>query len=188
MKTISKTFDDVETSSEVDEIFGKVAEALEAPFTPHFFQVWAISPESLRGIWPVMRHILCGGRVSRKLKEMIFVAISSLKSCHYCQDAHEAFCTTIGVSNEQIDSLIRNHRIDDGDEKEKAAIDFAVKLANDSHAADQAEIDKMKAVGYDDEEIMEIIAMSGMAVFYNHLANATSIMVDQGFKDILAKK
>ena len=46
----------------------------------------------------------------------------------------------------------------------------------------------MRSVGYDDEEIMEIIAMSGMAVFYNHLANATSIMVDQGFKDILAGK
>lgn len=188
MKTISNTFEDAATSSEVEEIFVKVAEALEAPFTPHFFRVWAISPESLKGIWPVMRHILCGGRVSRRLKEMIFVAISSLKSCNYCQDAHVAFCTTIGVPNEQIQSLIEHKSVEGGDEKEKAAIDFAVMLANDSHAANQDEINKMKSIGYDDEEIMEIIAMSGMAVFYNHLANATSIMVDQGFKDILAGK
>ncbi len=188
MKTISQTFDDAETTQDVEQTFARIAEALGAPFTPHFFRVWARSPESLEGIWPVMRHILCGGRVSRRLKEMIFVAISSLKNCDYCQDAHAAFCATIGVANDQIQSLIETHSLDGGDEKDKAAIDFAVKLAQDSHAADQAEIDKLKAAGYDDEEIMELIAMSGMAVFYNHLANATKIMLDQGFKDILADR
>ena len=38
------------------------------------------------------------------------------------------------------------------------------------------------------EEIMEVIAMSGMALFYNHLANATKINIDSGFKKILESK
>ena len=185
MKTISNMFDDGNVSPEVSETFEKVADALQAPFTPHFFQVWALSPESLKGIWPVMRHILCGGRVSRKLKEMIFVAISSLKECKYCEDAHNAFCVSIGVPNEQIQSLIDNHTTETGDPKEKAAIDFAVKLAKDSNASTEEDIAKLLELGFDHEEIMEIIAMSGMVVFYNHLANATKIVVDQGFKDIL---
>ena len=45
----------------------------------------------------------------------------------------------------------------------------------------------MKFHGFDEEEIMEIIAMSGMAVFYNHLANATKINIDEGFTKILSK-
>jgi hypothetical protein len=78
MKTISKLVDDASVSPETEETFVKVKEALKAPFTPNFFRVWGISPESLNGIWPVMNHILTSGRVSRRLKEMIFVAISSL--------------------------------------------------------------------------------------------------------------
>ncbi len=188
MKPISALFENGQVSPDIQDTFDKVAEALEAPFTPHFFQVWALSPQSLQGIWPVMRHILCGGKVSRKLKEMIFVAISSLKECQYCEEAHNAFCVSIGVPNEQIQSLIDTHSTETDDPKDKAAIDFAVKLAKDANADTEADIERLRSLGFDTEEIMELIAMSGMGVFYNHLANATKIVVDQGFKDILATR
>ncbi|MBC6961167.1 MAG: carboxymuconolactone decarboxylase family protein [Nitrosomonas sp.] len=55
-----------------------------------------------------MDHILTSGRAGRQLKEIIFVAISLLKGCHYCEAAHHAFCLHIGVTPEQIDSLIKN--------------------------------------------------------------------------------
>ena len=75
MRTISQIVDDGSVSPEIDETFIKIRKALTAPFTPNFFRVWAISPESLEGIWPVMDHILTSGRVSRRLKEMIFVGV-----------------------------------------------------------------------------------------------------------------
>ena len=188
MRTISNIVDDAEITPEIDEIFGKIATSLNAPFTPNFFRVWATSPESLKGIWPVMDNILTSGRVGRKLKEMIFVAISSLKGCHYCEAAHHAFCLSIGITHEQIDSLIKDYTIDVKDPREKAAIDFAVKLAKDSHSSSEEDFESLRELGYDDEEIMEFIAMSGMAVFYNHLANATKINIDEGFLKKLSKK
>ncbi len=188
MKTISKIVDDASVSPEIDATFNKIKKALEAPFTPNFFRVWAISPESLKGIWPVMNHILTSGRVGRRLKEMIFVAISSLKSCHYCEAAHHAFCLSIGVTPEQIDSLINTYTADTADPKEKAAIDFAVRLAKDSHSSSEQDFQVLRELGFDDEEIMEIIAMSGMGVFYNHLANATKINIDEGFVKKISRK
>jgi len=188
MKTISKIVDDVSVSPEIEETFVKIKKALNAPFTPNFFRVWGVSPESLKGIWPVMDHILTSGRVGRQLKEMIFVAISSLKSCHYCEAAHHAFCLSIGVTPEQIDSLINNHTADTADPKDKAAIDFAVRLAKDSHSSSEQDFQALGELGFDDEEIMEIIAMSGMGVFYNHLANATKINIDEEFIKIISKK
>ncbi|MBA2659434.1 MAG: peroxidase-related enzyme [Nitrosospira sp.] len=188
MKTISKIVDDVSVSPEIEETFVKIKKALNAPFTPNFFRVWGVSPESLKGIWPVMDHILTSGRVGRQLKEMIFVAISSLKSCHYCEAAHHAFCLSIGVTPEQIDSLINNYTADTADPKDKAAIDFAVRLAKDSHSSSEQDFQALGELGFDDEEIMEIIAMSGMGVFYNHLANATKINIDEGFIKIISKK
>ncbi|MCB1948705.1 peroxidase-related enzyme [Nitrosomonas sp.] len=188
MRTISQIIDDAPVTPEIDETFKKIQNALNAPFTPHFFRVWATSPESLKGIWPVMNHILTRGRVGRRLKEMIFVAISSLKSCHYCEAAHHAFCLNIGVSQAQINTLIEDHTISETDSaKDKAAIDFAVKLAKDSHTSSEQDFETLKFHGFDEEEIMEIIAMSGMAVFYNHLANATKINIDEGFTKILSK-
>ncbi|MBY0475339.1 MAG: peroxidase-related enzyme [Nitrosomonas sp.] len=188
MKTISTIVDDVSVSPEIEETFIKIKKALNAPFTPNFFRVWGISPESLKGIWPVMNHILTSGRVGRQLKEMIFVAISSLKGCHYCEAAHHAFCLSIGVTPEQIDSLINNYTADTADPKDKAAIDFAVRLAKDSHSSSEQDFLALRELGFDDEEIMEIIAMSGMGVFYNHLANATKINIDEGFVKKISKK
>ena len=182
MRTISQIVDDGVVTPDIDETFIKIKDALNAPFTPNFFRVWAASPESLKGIWPVMNHILTSGRVGRRLKEMIFVTISSLKSCHYCEAAHHAFCLSIGVKPEQIDRLIKNYTAETDDPREKAAIDFAVKLAKDSHSSSEQDFQTLRELGFDDEEIMEIIAMSGMAVFYNHLANATKINIDKGFQ------
>jgi len=188
MKTISQLIDDAPVTPEIEATFNQIKTALNAPFTPHFFRVWAASPESLNGIWPVMNHILTSGKVGRRLKEMIFVAISSLKTCHYCEAAHHAFCLNIGVSKDQIKSLIERYTIDELDgAMDKAAIDFAVKLAKDSHASSEQDFQILKTHGFDEEEIMEIIAMSGMAVFYNHLANATKINIDRGFTEILSR-
>ena len=181
MDQISKLVENAQVTPELEETFDKIKNALHAPFTPHFFQVWGLSPVSLDGIWPAMKNILTSGLVGRKLKEMIFIAISSLKSCHYCEAAHFAFAASIGVTPEQIDDLINNYTAETADPKEKAAIDFAVKLAKNSHAATAEDLEGLKSLGFNTSEIMEIIAMSGMAVFYNHLANATKINIDSGF-------
>lgn len=188
MRTISKLVDDASISPEIEETFVKIKTALNAPFTPNFFRVWATSPESLKGIWPVMNHILTSGRVGRRLKEMIFVAISSLKDCHYCEAAHHAFCLSIGVTPDQINALIKNYTTETTDPKEKAAIDFAVRLAKDSHSSSEQDFQALRELGFDDAEIMEIIAMSGMSVFYNHLANATKINIDEGFTKKISGK
>ncbi len=188
MRTTSQIIDDATVTLEIDETFNKIKKELKAPFTPNFFRVWGISPESLNGIWPVMDHILTSGRVGRRLKEMIFVAISSLKRCHYCEAAHHAFCLHLGVTLAQIQNLIQNYTIDEADgAKDKAAIDFAVRLAKDSHSSSEKDFQMLNDFGFDNEYVMEIIAMSGMAVFYNHLANATKINIDEGFNEILSK-
>ena len=182
MRTISKIVDDAEVTPALTETFGSIQKALKAPFTPNFFQVWGTSEESLNGIWPVMKHILASGKVSRKLKEMIFVAISSLNNCDYCEAAHHAFCLSIGVTPEQIDDLINLHTAPTATPKEKAAIDFALRLARDSHSSSEEDFEILRTHGFSDEEVMEIIAMSGMGVFYTHLASATQIVIDKGFK------
>ena len=181
MNQISKIVETPAVTPELQETFDQIKSALKAPFIPNFFQVWGVAPTALNGIWPAMQHILASGSLDRKLKEMMFIAISSLKSCYYCEAAHSAFASMLGISPEQVSDLLEKHTTETADPKEKAAIDFAVKLAKDSHSGTPEDIEHLKSIGYDSSEVMEIVAMSGLAVFYNHLANATKISVDQAY-------
>ncbi len=188
MKTFSTIIDDALASPALENTFEQIKNELGAPFVPHFFKVWGDAPEALQGVVPAMKHILGGGELDRRLKEMIMVAISSSKDCTYCEAAHQVFCSMMGGVPSQIESLLTTHTLPESDNaKDKAAIDFAVQLANNPKSSSNENLEKLKGLGYTQTEILEIIAMSGMAVFYNHLADATQIIIDKGFTDVLSK-
>lgn len=182
MKHISKIFNDNEISSEVNNLLDGIKNDLNAPFVPNFFTVWADAPEALKGIFPAMKHILASGNLSRPLKEMIILAISSKSNCAYCVAAHQAFASMMGVSMEEIQSLKNNHSVlAENDPKIKLALEFAMKIAQKPNSCTAKDIEELKSVGYSKPEVLELIAMSGMSVFYNHLADATQINIDDAF-------
>lgn len=188
MKTVSTIIDDAVTTPELNNTFEQIKKELGAPFVPHFFKVWGDAPTALQGILPAMKYILGSGELDRRLKEMMMIAISSSRNCEYCKAAHQVFCAMMGGVPNQIKSLLTTHTLPESDNaKDKAAIDFAVQLANDPNSSSTENFDKLKALGYTQAEILEIIAMSGMAVFYNHLADATQITIDKGFAEVVSK-
>ncbi len=188
MKNISAIFSNPTTTPELEKTFETIKTELGAPFVPHFFQIWGDSPMALQGIVPAMKYILGNGDLDRKLKEMIMIAVSSFKNCDYCQAAHHVFCSSMGAIPEQIENLTTSYTLSDHDNpKDKAAIDFAVKLAKDPKSSNEEDYIALKELGYSKSEVLEIIAMSGMAVFYSHLADATQITIDKAFSDALSK-
>lgn len=182
MKTISTIIDDAELTLELDATFDTIKKKLNAPFVPNFFKVWGNAPSALNGIFPAMQYILATGELDRKLKEMMIIAISSLNDCDYCESAHAAFCSMFGGSPEQITALKNINSLPNlGNIAEKAAIDFAVELAKDPDSSTEEKIGLLMALGYTKSQVMEIIATSGLAVFYNHLATATKVNLDKEF-------
>ncbi len=180
MKTISTLLEDPKETPALEETFQTIQEKLNAPFIPNFFKIWGHAPEVLEGIYPVMLHILGGGQLDRKLKEMIMIAISSGNECDYCQTAHQAFCKMLGGTQDQIDVLKAKQTLNgSGSAKEREAIDFAVRVAKQPNSTTEADFKKLGALGYSTGEIMELIAMSGMAVFYNLIADASGVKLDQ---------
>ncbi|WP_010521978.1 carboxymuconolactone decarboxylase family protein [Aquimarina agarivorans] len=180
MKTISTLINDPEITPELEQTFDNIKKDLNAPFIPNFFKIWGNAPVALQGIFPAMQYILGNGELNRKLKEMIMIAISSNNECNYCQTAHQAFCTTLGGTQEQIELLTAQQTLNgSGSLKESEAVDFAVRLAKEPNSANEEDFKKLGALGFTTTEIMELIAMSGMAVFYNHLADATGVKLDQ---------
>jgi len=180
MNTISNIFTTEEVDKEVGSLMNTIKEELQAPFVPNFFQVWSDAPEALKGIYPAMKHILANGHLSRSLKEMIILAISLKNNCSYCVAAHQTFASMMGVSSENIEAIKSDHT-GINDPKIKGAIDYVLKLADNPNSNSIEDIEKLKALNYSKVEILEIIAMSGMSVFYNHLADATQVNIDEAF-------
>jgi len=179
MENISKAFNDPQMTPELEKTLTAIKDDLKAPFIPNFFHVWGNALESLQGIFPAMKHILMAGSLDRKLKEMIILAISSNNNCDYCMATHQSFCTMMGVSEETITTLKTTYQLpESSSEKDQAAVKFAVQLSLDSKSGTPENIAELHALGFAKEDIFEIIAMSGMSVFYNHLANATQINID----------
>ncbi len=182
MRTISTIIDDPILTPELKTTFEGIKKELKAPFVPNFFKIWGTAPEALKGIFPAMQHILTSGKLDRNLKEMIMIAISSKQCCSYCETAHSAFSGMMGGTEEQIKSLQTDNTLSESDdEKAKAAIDFAVKLSYNASSSSEEDFKHLMSLGYTKSQVMEIIAMSGLGVFYNHLADATKVNIDLEF-------
>ncbi len=189
MKNISSLIDDPKMTSDLENTYQEIKKSLNTPFVPNFFKIWGHAPIALQGILPAMKHILGSGELDRKLKEMIMIAVSSGNECDYCQTAHQAFCTMLGGTQEQIDLLKAQQTLNgSGSPKEREAVDFAVRVARDPTSTNSDDFKKLGALGYSTNEIMELIAMAGMAVFYNLLADASGVKLDQELLEMTRNK
>jgi uncharacterized peroxidase-related enzyme len=144
---------------------------------PHFFQTLANSTPVLQGTWSVYCDVSTRGLVSEVLKEMIFVAISAVTECKYCEAAHLAFCRILKVDAETCENLV--HNIDALEPlRTRNIVRFAVKAGTEPKSMVKADYDALRKEGLSDEEIIEIVAMSAFARYAITIAEALKLDVD----------
>jgi len=153
------------------------------PAPPNFILTQGHAPQVAAGTWGLVRSILVEGRLSRGLKEMIFVAISHARQCRYCEAAHIACCRVFGVNQHILSTLVADpHALPDNDSRD--VILFTLKCAATPAALTDADFDTLRRQGYDEAMILELIAMSGLAVYANIMADATAMTSDAMFEEI----
>jgi uncharacterized peroxidase-related enzyme len=156
------------------------------PSAPNFIMTQGHAPSVARGTWELVRNVLVDGRIARWIKEMMFVAISHDRQCHYCEAAHIACCRMLGVNAQHLKSLVRDIR-SIGDPKLRDMIMFAVKCAREPQKLNDEDFQSLRRHGLLDSEVLEIIAMAGVAVYANIMADATGMEPDPMFVSIGAR-
>ncbi len=131
----------------------------------------------------MVRNVLVTGKISRYVKEMLFVAISKERGCGYCEAAHIACCRMLGVDQKLLDSLVYDIP-GMSDHKLRDMLLFSLKCARSPRAIGEPDIRSLRGHGLDDAEIIELIAMSGLAVYANIMADATAVPADAMFARI----
>ena len=115
------------------------------------------------------------GRIGAALGEQIAVAVANSNGCEYCLSAHTVLGRKAGVSAEAMEAARRGRS---EDPRAQAAIGFALKLVETRAHLDPADFEALRRAGFDDEEIVEIVAHVALNLFTNYVNVAFDVDVD----------
>ena len=165
------------------KLFAKAAEKIG--FVPNVFRAYAWQPERFRAWFAHFKSVMDGTPgLSARQREMISVAVSMANGCLYCLVAHGAALREQSDDKVQADRITFDHRRADLTLKERAMLDFAVKLTKDPGACDEGDIEALKAHGFGDEDVWDIIEVASMYNFTNRLAMATGMLPNREYHSL----
>jgi uncharacterized peroxidase-related enzyme len=161
---------DDEVPDDVKALWAKPLERLG--FVPNVLRIFALRPRHLMAWWGYYDELLRGDSgLTKPQREMIAVVVSVQNRCHYCIVSHSAALRKLTGDPLLVEQLQTNHAYAAVDAKERAMLDFAVKLTERSHACTEADVDALRDAGWNDEEIMDIAEVAAMFNFTNRLAS-----------------
>lgn len=141
---------------------------------PNMFKAVANSPTALASLWGSF-GALGRGRIGAKLGEQIAVAVADRNHCAYCLAAHTVLGQKAGATSAEMAEAQRGRSTDP---KTAAALAFAVKVVESRAAIEAADVEELRAVGFDDETIVEILAHVALNLFTNYVNVALDVPVD----------
>ena len=151
-------------------------------FVPNVFVALAHRPDELRAFLAYHDALMeKESGLSKAEREMIVVGTSAENDCHYCVVAHGAILR-VRIKNPLVaDQIAINYRMADITERQKQMLAFAVKVANDSRAIDDADFATLRDSGFSDEDIWDIAAVSALFGMSNRIANFLSMRPNDEF-------
>jgi 4-carboxymuconolactone decarboxylase len=153
----------------------------KAGFVPNVFLVLAHRPEEFRAFFAYHDALMeKPGNLTIAEREMIVVATSNLNQCQYCVVAHGAILR-IRAKDDQV---AVNYRKADITERQKAMLDFAVKVSMQAYAVGEEDFVALKAQGFDEDDIWDIAAISSFFGLSNRMANVTSMRPNAEFYNL----
>jgi uncharacterized peroxidase-related enzyme len=156
----------------------------KAGFVPNVFLTLARRPAEFRAFFAYHDAVMerADSRLTKGEREMIVTATSALNSCLYCIVAHGAVLRIREKSNVLSDQIATNYRKADITPRQRAMLDYAVKVAGpDSATVGEEDVAALHAHGFDDEAIWDISAITAFFGLSNRLANTTGMLPNTEF-------
>ena len=151
-------------------------------FVPNVFLLLARRPDEFRAFFAYHDALMeKSGGLSKAEREMIVVATSAANRCQYCVVAHGAILRIRAKNPLVADQVAINYRKADITPRQAAMLDFAMKVALESHAVEQADVDRLAPHGFDEEDVWDIAAIAAFFGMSNRIANATNTRPNDEF-------
>ena len=151
-------------------------------FAPNVFLALARRPDEFRAFFAYHDALMeKPGGLTKAEREMIVVATSGVNDCLYCVVAHGAILRIRAKNPLIADQVAVNPRKSDVTPRQRAMLDFALKVAERSREIDDADYEALKAHGFTDDDAWDIAAIAAFYAMSNRLAHAFSIRPNDEF-------
>ena len=160
------------TSVSHKSLFDKINATFGA--IPNMFKAIGNSSAALESMWTSF-GALGKGTLGAKLGEQIAVLVADINRCEYCLAAHTMLGQKAGASKEEMAAAQAGQV---SDPRTQAALDFAAKLVKNRGNITGADVDVVRAAGFSNEEIAEILAHVALNIFTNYTNVAFDVEVD----------
>ena len=151
-------------------------------FVPNVFLVLSHRPDEFRAFFAYHDALMeKPGNLTKAEREMIVVATSNLNQCQYCVVAHGAILRVRAKNPLIADQVATNYRKADISDRQKAMLDFAVKVSTEAYKVGESDLEKLKEHGFTEEDAWDIAAISAFFGLSNRLANVTSMRPNDEF-------
>lgn len=167
-----------------DDIRAKILEVQEkSGFIPNVFLMLARRPAEWRAFFAYHDALMLreDSHLSKGDREMIVTATSSANHCLYCVVAHGALLRIYEKKPLAADQVATNYRKADISERQRAMLDFAMKVCLHSEQINEADFASLHAHGFDDEDIWDIGAITAFYGLSNRVANFTGMQPNPEF-------
>jgi uncharacterized peroxidase-related enzyme len=141
---------------------------------PNMFKAVANSPAALQSMWGSF-GAFGGGTIGAKLGEQIAVAVADRNACNYCLAAHTVLGQKAGATAAELAAAQRGQS---SDPKTAAALNFALKVVENRAQVSAEDVKTLRAAGFDDGAIVEILAHVALNLFTNYVNVAFNVPVD----------
>lgn len=142
---------------------------------PNLFRITATSPAALEG-YLSLNGALAKGALNAATRERIALAVAQINGCGYCLAAHSYIGSNVAKLSEP--EMIANRSGWSQDARAHAAVSFAVSVAEARGAITDSDFDLVRAAGYSDAEIVEIVAHVALNTLTNYINEVFKTEVD----------
>jgi uncharacterized peroxidase-related enzyme len=163
-----------------DEVTGKTKELFNGVqgklgMVPNMMRTMGNSSAVLEG-YLNLSGALGHGTLGAKTGELIALAVAESNACDYCLSAHSFIGEKlVGIPSSSLSAAREGNS---SDAKIDAALKFAQALVNTKGAVSDADLNAVKAVGYTDGEVGEIVAHIALNIFTNYLNKTANTVID----------
>lgn len=166
-----------------DDIRARILAVQEkSGFIPNVFLVLAHRPDEFRAFFAYHDALMDKpGNLTKAEREMIVVATSNLNQCQYCVIAHGAILRIRAKDPLIADQVAVNYRKADIIDRQKAMLDFAVRVSTEAYNVSESDFATLKSHGFTEDDIWDIAAISAFFGLSNRLANVTSMRPNPEF-------
>ena len=175
-------FPDINTLPE--DLRSRILEVQDkAGFIPNVFLAFARRPAEWRAFFAYHDALMLkeDGNLTKGEREMIVTTTSAANQCLYCVVAHGAILRIYEKKPLLADQVAVNYRKADITARQRAMLDFAMKVSQDSHALQDTDFAALHAHGFDDEDAWDIAAITAFFGLSNRMASFSGMMPNPEF-------